>query len=167
MSAKSKSAPKAAPQTPPTTQNIESLVKASAAAAQETLEKTMAATKTRMDAAVKGLEDIATYSKANVEAVVASGNVTAKALETLNAEVLAYAKQSFEDGIAAAKAMATAKSLQEVLDLQADFSKSALDGFLAQSTKLGEMMTKMSKDAIEPLSARMTATVEKLRPKAA
>lgn len=164
MSAKTKSGPKAAPAA---TDNVESIVKASAAAAQETLEKTMAATKTRMDAAVKGLEDIATFSKANVEAVVASTNVAAKAIEGLNAEVLAYAKQSFEDGVAAAKAMATAKSLQEVLDLQADFSKSAFDGFLAQSTKLGEMMAKMSKDAMEPISARVSATVEKIRPKAA
>lgn len=150
-----------------TVEAVENMVKASTATAQEHIEKTVAMTKSRLDAAMKSLEEISTYSKQNVEAIVASTNATAKAIETLNAEALAYAKQSFEDGIAAAKSLATAKSVQEVLDLHSDFTKTAFDGFLAQSSKFGEMFTKLSKEALEPINARVSATVEKIRPKAA
>jgi len=161
MSVKPKSEPKVA------VENVETMVKASTAAAQEHMEKTVVMTKSRLDAAIKSLEEISTFSTGNVEAVVASSQAAAKALESLNTEALSFAKTSFEGGMAAAKAMAAAKSLQEIVDLQNSFSKSAIDGFVAQSTKLSEMFTQLSKEAMQPLSTRMTATVEKLRLRAA
>jgi phasin family protein len=161
MSVKSKSEPKLA------VENVESMVKASTAAAQEHIEKTVVMTKSRVDAAIKSLEEITTFSTGNVEAVVASSQAAAKAIETLNTEALSFARTSFEGSVAAAKAMAGAKSLQEIVDLQNTFSKSAIDGFVAQSTKLGEMFTQLSKEAMQPLSARMNAAAEKMRLRAA
>ncbi len=161
MSVKPKSEPKVA------VENVESMVKASTAAAQEHIEKTVVMTKSRLDAAIKSLEEITTFSTGNVEAVVASSQAAAKAIESLNTEALSFAKTSFEGSMAAAKAMAAAKSLQEIVDLQNTFSKSAIDGFVAQSTKLSEMFTQLSKEAMQPLSTRMTATVEKMRLRAA
>jgi phasin family protein len=161
MSVKSKSEPKLP------VENVESMVKASTAAAQEHIEKTVVMTKSRVDAAIKSLEEITTFSTGNVEAVVASSQAAAKAIETLNTEALSFARTSFEGSVAAAKAIAAAKSLQEIVDLQNTFSKSAIDGFVAQSTKLGEMFTQLSKDAMQPLSARMNIAAEKMRLRAA
>ena len=157
MSVKSKNAAE------PSATNVESLMKASTAAAKDHLEKTVEMTRSRIEAAMKGFEDIATFSKENVEAMVATTSAATKAIETLNAEAVAYARQSFEDGLAAARALATAKSMQEMLDLQNDFTKSAFDGFLAHSTKVGDLFARLSKEAMEPLGARVNAATEKLR----
>ena len=81
--------------------------------------------------------------------------------EAINADVLAYSKSTFEDSVAAAKAVLAAKTLKEVVDLQTDFAKTAFEGYLHQSSKLGELTAKITKEAFEPINARFQAAVEK------
>src|SRR3546814_14310410 len=61
-----------------------------------------------------------------------------------------------------------AKSLNEVVDLQNTFTKSAFDAFVAESTKISELSVKTASEAIEPIKARAAEAVEPLsRPHAA
>jgi phasin family protein len=101
------------------------------------------------------------FGKDTVEAIVAAGTVTAKGVEAINAEVLAYSKSAFEDSVAAAKAVLAAKTLKEVVDLQTDFAKTAFEGYLHQSSKLGELTAKITQEAFEPINTRFQAAVEK------
>ena len=55
----------------------------------------------------------------------------------------------------------TAKTLQEFIDLQSGYAKTAFDGYVAQSTKLGEMTSKLAKDAFAPINVQVQAAVEK------
>ncbi|MFW5660941.1 MAG: phasin family protein, partial [Oceanicaulis sp.] len=52
--------------------------------------------------------------------MIASATATSKSFEEMNASVMAFAKKSMEDGVAAAKTMAGAKSVQELIEIQAD-----------------------------------------------
>ncbi len=130
-------------------------------AGKEQVEKVFAMGKERIEAAVKSYEDVAAFNKQSVEAVVAAGNVAAKGLEGLNAEVLAFSKAQIEDTVAAAKAMMGVKTLQELVDLHSGYAKTAFDAFVSETTKLGELSTKLAQETFEPINAQVKAAVEK------
>ncbi len=44
-----------------------------------------------------------------------------------------------------------AKSLDNAIEIQSEYAKSAYEGFLAQATKLGEFYTHLAKEAFKPV----------------
>lgn len=121
--------------------------------AQKTIEQ-------NVEKVTKGVEDAAAFGQENVEAIVTSSKIAAKAVETINAEMLAYSKKAYEDGLAAAKDLTACKSISELVEKQTAYGKSALEGFIAQATKVNEILTSASKNAAEPVTARFTAAVD-------
>ena len=111
----------------------------------------------------QGLETATVFGQENVEAVVTSSKIAAKAAESLSAELAAYSKKTYEDGMAAAKELTTCKSVSEFFEKQTAFGKSSIEGFVAEATKLNEMYAAAAKEAFAPLSARFTAAVETVK----
>jgi len=109
------------------------------------------------------LGEMNTYSKKNLEAVVASVTAATKGAETLGARAIAYSKKSMEDQVAAAKSLAGAKSLQEVVELQTAFAKSAFEGYVAEVNKMGETVAASVKESMSPINERVTALVERVQ----
>jgi phasin family protein len=108
----------------------------------------------------KGFEDVTQFGQENVEAMVASGKVMAKAAEEMNAEVIAFSKKSYEDSMAAAKEIASARTVSEFFEKQTAFAKTSFETFVAEATKLNEMYSQAAKEAFAPLNARFTAAAE-------
>lgn len=129
-------------------------------------ESVIVASKEQVEKAIKAgteaLESAMAAGKDQVDAFVTAGNVAAKGFETINAEVIAYSKSQFEDQVSAAKALMGAKTLQEFIELQNDYAKSAFEAYTAYSTKLSEVATKVAQDAFAPINAQVQATVEKM-----
>ena len=119
-----------------------------------------AALKTGFEKAVKGYDELFTYSKDTMEACLKSANVAGKGAETLHNELYNFSKQTIEDQVAATKALMASKSVQEAFELQTDFAKSAFDAYVGQMTKVGELMASTTKEAIEPLQGRVQAWVD-------
>jgi len=128
----------------------------------EAAEKAMAAAKERMEKGVASYGEVSAFSKQSVEALVSASTVTAKGVESLNAEIMAFAKTQMEGSMAAGKALTTAKTLQELMDLQGEYAKAAFDGYMGQVTKIGELAAKIAKEAFEPINAQIQAAVEKM-----
>lgn len=126
------------------------------AEAQKTMEN-------NVETLTKSVEDAAAFSRENMDAVVVSSKRAAKAAEEMNAEIAAFAKKSYEDGLAAAKDMTAAKSVTELFEKQAAFTKSNVEAMIAEATKISEMFAAASKECFEPLSARMTAATDLLK----
>lgn len=119
--------------------------------------------KNGFETVTKGLEQFTTFGKGNVEAYVQAATVVAKTVERVNGEVFNFSKQQVEDGVAAFKAMSSAKSFHEAWELQTDFAKSALDAYVAQATKLNDLWMDAAKQAAEPFSSRFSQMTEKLQ----
>ena len=68
-----------------------------------------------------------------------------------------------EANVAAAKSLSGAKSIQEVVELQTSFAKSAMEAYMAELSKMGEIVQASVKDSMKPLNERVTAAVEKLQ----
>jgi len=124
-----------------------------AADAQKTMTENMA----KM---TKGFQDVTAFSQENVDAVVKTSEIAAKAAEGIGSEVSAYSKKSFEDSVAAAQDMATAKNLTELMEKQTAFAQSAFESFMTQATKLNEIYVSAAKDISAPLNARVSAATE-------
>ena len=103
------------------------------------------------------------HSKKNLEAVVASVTAATKGAEALGAQAMAFSKKSMEDHVAAAKSLTTAKSVQEVVELQTAWAKSAMEAYIAEMTKASETVAASVKESFQPLNERVTAFVEKIQ----
>jgi phasin family protein len=119
--------------------------------------------KEAVDKSLSALNDLNAQSKSNLEAVVASTTAATKGAETLGAQAIAYSKKSVENGMAAARSLGAARSVQEVIELQTSFAKSALEAYLAEVNKASEVVAASFKESLTPLNARMTAAVEKFQ----
>ena len=108
----------------------------------------------------KAFERFAGFGKENVEAYMQSATTFGKAFERINSEVFAFQRQQVEDGIAAFKAVTTAKSVQEAFEVQSDYAKSALDAYVAQATKINDLWMDAAKQAFEPMTERFSALSE-------
>lgn len=109
------------------------------------------------------LTEINVQGKRNLEALVESVTAATRGAEALGAQSLAYGKKSWEEGVNAAQALAGAKSVQEVVELQTGFAKSAIETYLGEVTRMTDTLTAAVKDSFKPLNERMTATVEKVQ----
>jgi phasin family protein len=133
----------------------------------ESYEKAFVEAQNRMQEAMKQYDDLASFGQATLQAFVASGTACVKGYEQLTAEWMAFGKQSMEDSVAAARAAMTAKSLQDLMDLQTSFARSSLDAMVAQGTRISELATKVAQETAEPLNERFNAAVDTFAKKAA
>jgi phasin family protein len=119
--------------------------------------------KDAVDKTLGALNDANSYSKGNLEAVIASVTAATKGAETLGAQAMAYTKKAVEDHVAATKSLAGAKSIQEVIELQTTFAKSAMEAYMAEMGKMSETVAASVKDSMKPINERVTAAVERLQ----
>lgn len=108
----------------------------------------------------KGFETASAFGQENIEAVVTSSKIAAKAAESMSAEMAAYSKKAYEDSMAVAKELSSCRSVTEFVEKQTAFTKASFEGFVAEATRLNEMYAAAAKDAFAPLNARFTAAVE-------
>ena len=59
------------------------------------------------------------------------------------------------------KAMSSAKSVKEALEMQSSFAKAALEKAVAESNKLTDASIKLTEQTLAPITARVTLAVEK------
>ena len=117
-------------------------------------QKTM---KDGMEKMTKGFEEISAFGQENLDAVVKSSEIAAKAAEGIGSEVSAYTKKAFEDGVAAAQDLASAKNMTELMEKQTAFAQTAFEGFVAQASKMNEIYASAAKEIVAPLNARVSA----------
>jgi phasin family protein len=131
---------------------VEQFTAASNVAFKDGVEKTLAA-----------LNEANAHSKKNLEAVVASATAATKGAEALGAQAMAFSKTLFDNHVAAARTLASARSVQEVVELQTAYAKSAVETYMAEFGKMTETASASVKDAIKPINERVTETVERLQ----
>lgn len=108
-------------------------------------------------------EEAVEFNKANLEALVESGKIAAKGMETLGQEGVAFARKSFEETTAALKGYTAVKSPAEFFKLYAENSKKAFDAAVAQTSKTSELVVKLTNDSFAPISNRVSVITSKMK----
>jgi len=111
--------------------------------------------------------DIKAFGAAPFEAFTAATASSTKGLQAIAAETTDYAKKSFEKSRAHFEKLIGVKKIDEAIQLQSDFAKSAYEDFVAQATKIGEIYSSLAKEALKPItvasSAKPTVVAEPTR----
>lgn len=121
------------------------------------------AMKEGFEKAIKGYDQLVAFSKDTAEAMIKSANATGKGFETINSEVFSYTRKSIEDSVVATKAIMGSKSVDEAIQLQSEYNKSAFETYVDELAKFQDMALAMTKSAASPLQARVSAFVELVR----
>lgn len=113
-----------------------------------------------VDRSLDTFTELNAQGKKNLEAVVESAAAAQKGAEALSQQVLAYGRKTFEDNIQAAQSLTQARSVQELLELQSAWAKSAAEAYLAHLNQTTETLTASVKDSFKPINSRVSALVE-------
>ena len=119
--------------------------------------------KTAFEKSAKFGEELTDLTKGNVEAIVASARVAAKAGESLGQEAADYGKKHFEAASAAFKSFATVKSPTELFQLQSEFAKASFDSIVSEASRVSESLLKVAGDVAQPISNRYALAAEKIK----
>lgn len=117
--------------------------------------------KENAEKALKAAEELVAFNQGNVEAVVKAGQIWATGVQDISKTAAANAKVSFDEGVAAFKALTSVKSLKDAFDLQSSFARTAFEKGVSESSKLTDASLKLAEQTFAPLTARVTAAVEK------
>ncbi|MDH5750134.1 MAG: TIGR01841 family phasin [Rhodospirillales bacterium] len=148
---------------------VESVVKAGNEAAAKGLEQAVALTKEQVEAAAKTgsevfrtVEDMVAFSKANMDAVMASSSIFAKGIQDFNSLMFDLAQTSLEDSVAATQALLKCKSVTEAVEVQNDLVRNSYTKTVNDSRKLSDISARVSEASLAPLSDRFNEAVERL-----
>jgi len=111
----------------------------------------------------KSFEDLSSFGQENVDALVKSSEIAAKAAEGIGSEISAYSKKAFEDGVAAAQEFAAAKTMTELFEKQTAYAQTSFEGFVSQATKMNEIFAAAVKDITAPIGARVSAATDAMK----
>jgi phasin family protein len=110
----------------------------------------------------KAVDDVAAFSKSTMDAFLKSGSIFFHGMEELTRTMVGLTQSQVESGMSAAKSLIAAKTLTEFTELQNAYAKTSFDNAVAEATRLSELAMRVTNDAIVPLSARLTATIEQI-----
>lgn len=100
------------------------------------------------------MSEMGELSKKNLEAVAESTRITTKGFEEMGTRAASYSRDAMEKGVEAARSMTGVKSVQEALELQAGYTKSAFEAYLEEVNAMTGMFASTMRKASEPLNSQ-------------
>ena len=103
------------------------------------------------------IDAVQKFGKDSFNATVKAFDVASTGTKVIAVETADYAKKSFEQSAATFQKLLGVRSLDQAIEIQTDYVKSAYEGFFAQSIKTGELYTKLAQDSLAPFNALRSA----------
>jgi hypothetical protein len=100
---------------------------------------------------IKNFDDIQKMSQTNMDTVMKAFGEWNKGWQAIAAEMTDYTKKSFEEGTATFEKLASAKSVEQAVEIQTGYAKRAYDGYMHQMSKIGGMYAELAKEAYKPV----------------
>jgi hypothetical protein len=109
-------------------------------------------------------EAVQKVGKDSFEATVKTLDVASTGTKAIVVETTDYAKKSFEQNAATFEKLAGVKSLDQAIQIQSDYLKSAYEGFVAHTIKSRELYTKLAQDSVAPFGFLRSAAEAAVTP---
>jgi hypothetical protein len=110
---------------------------------------------------IQQFDQIQKFGQDNMDAAMKTFGAVSKSAQTIATETADFAKKSFETGTSTFEKLIGAKSLDKAMEIQSEYVKSAYEGFVAQSTKMGELYANIAKEAFKPYEGMVAKQVRK------
>lgn len=95
-------------------------------------------------------QDAARFSQEFLDNAVQSMSRVTEGFQAIATEAADYSKKSYEDGARTVEKLAGAKDFEAAFEIQADYARTAYEGFVTEARKLGEMYADLAKVAYKP-----------------
>ena len=95
-------------------------------------------------------DDLQKIGKEQMDVAMKAFGAVSKGAQAIAVEVADYSKKSFEQSSVTVEKLAGAKTLDKAFEIQSDYLKSAYEGLVAQTSKLGELYADLAKEAVKP-----------------
>jgi phasin family protein len=119
--------------------------------------------KETVERSLSTLTQLNDVSRKNLDAMVQSMTAATKGAENLGSQAMSYGKSSMEQSAEAARALTAAKSVQEAVELQTNYARTALEGYLSELNRMSETVANSVKESLSPLNERATAAMETMQ----
>jgi phasin family protein len=106
-------------------------------------------------------EEMATFQRANLEALFAAGATAMKGVETLSEEMLALGRKAMDDGMANSKKLLDCKTMQDVLALQTGLACTQMEELIARGGRFTDIAMQVAGEMIEPIQQCFGQAAEK------
>jgi hypothetical protein len=100
-------------------------------------------------------EALQKINKEIVDATLKTVTSVTKAIQSATAEVTDNAKQQSESVSVLTQKLLSAKTPERFLELYSDFAQNNYQNFVAQATKIGEIYSNLTKEAMKPFETAM------------
>ncbi len=107
---------------------------------------------------MNSIEQYQKHLQQQSEATVASASNLAKHIQAIATAHADYAKRSFKDGAEFFEKLASAKSLQEAVEVRTEYTKTAYDTFVTESKRIVETYAELSRNALKPFGSMIAET---------
>jgi phasin family protein len=109
------------------------------------------------------VKDVTEFNKDNLEAVVESGKIAVKGVQTAAQTAADLTRKNFEATTSMLKTAAAVKSPTEFLKVQSDFAKSQFESAVAEMSKSSEFTLKLMGEMFQPISNRYSVAAEMVK----
>ena len=106
-------------------------------------------------------KEAADLNREGIDAVVKSGTIFAKGIESIMKETMSFAQTATEKQMQLAKDALTSKTINEFSDAQNKIAQNSFDDFMSGTTKITELGVKVLTEAIEPINDQIQKSVQK------
>lgn len=134
--------------------------KAAGETVMKSYESAVAMTKEQVETllprAVKGIDELASFSRGNLDAVADAGTIAASGWQKIGDEFVALNKEAFDASVDNARRLFEVKTMQDAVELQIGFAQTALDRWLAHSSEISELSVKVASESAEPINRRFS-----------
>jgi hypothetical protein len=110
---------------------------------------------------ITNFDEMQKISKEGVDATMQSLAAASKGAQTFATEWADYGRKSFDQSTAAFEKLIGARTFDRAFEVQSEYAKTAYEGFVAQTAKLGELYADVAKQAYKPFesyAAKVTPT---------
>ena len=98
-------------------------------------------------------EEFGKYGKEFAESGLNSLASLSKGAQAIAAATSDYTSRSVEEGAATVERLLSAKSQEEAFEVQTQYLKRAYEGFIAETTTIGNLYADLAKDAYKPFES--------------
>ena len=102
---------------------------------------------------MNSIEQYQHHLKRQNEVIVASASDLAKHIQAIATAQADYAKRSFKDGAAFFERLASAKSLEEAMEVRTEYTTTAYETFGAESKRIVETYTELFRTPLKPFGS--------------
>ncbi len=111
---------------------------------------------------IQACNEMNALTRESVNAVIQSTTAVTKGCEELTRNLGDLVQQSVAQTLNTSKALMSAKTLREMVDMQTEFMKECYESWMSGTGKISAISSRVTQEAIEPVANHVNATMSKV-----